>query len=253
MRPSPCPLCPTPWCVKHTRSGWAGCGAAPLAGGGLRRRQRAAPCPRPPARSAKPTTQPLMLPTPAAVFLPSAGRSGEEGHVQGAVLQQDAAPQASLRSCRRQLPLTPEASGPPPPSHPTLPSCCLLQTTFEFHYGKHHAAYVNNLNGQIAGKDLESMTIEEASRRIVLLVRMLASAVPPDGTGRVGPTLLRTQHSSGVPPAAPPPKRHGACVATSRGMLRTCRACVRPVLPRRSCSRPGTAASPPPSSTTQRR
>lgn len=36
-----------------------------------------------------------------------------------------------------------------------------LQQTFEFHYGKHHAAYVNNLNNQIAGTDLEKMTIEE--------------------------------------------------------------------------------------------
>jgi len=36
-----------------------------------------------------------------------------------------------------------------------------LQTTFEFHYGKHHADYVNNLNNQIKGTDLENMTIEE--------------------------------------------------------------------------------------------
>ena len=36
-----------------------------------------------------------------------------------------------------------------------------MQTTFEFHYGKHHAAYLNNLNGQIAGKDLEKLSIEE--------------------------------------------------------------------------------------------
>jgi len=37
----------------------------------------------------------------------------------------------------------------------------MSKTTFEFHYGKHHAAYLNNLNGQIAGKDLESLSIEE--------------------------------------------------------------------------------------------
>jgi superoxide dismutase len=43
--------------------------------------------------------------------------------------------------------------------------CCLsLQSTFEFHYGKHHQAYVTNLNNQIAGKDLESLSIEEVSR-----------------------------------------------------------------------------------------
>ena len=27
----------------------------------------------------------------------------------------------------------------------------------EFHYGKHHTAYLNNLNGQIAGKPLEQL------------------------------------------------------------------------------------------------
>ena len=51
------------------------------------------------------------------------------------------------------------------PSHPYyyyyFSSCVILQTTFEFHYGKHHAAYLNNLNGQIKGKDLENMSLEE--------------------------------------------------------------------------------------------
>ena len=37
----------------------------------------------------------------------------------------------------------------------------MSQKTLEFHYGKHHAAYVNNLNGQIKGTDLENMTIDE--------------------------------------------------------------------------------------------
>jgi superoxide dismutase len=35
------------------------------------------------------------------------------------------------------------------------------QQTFEFHYGKHHQAYVTNLNNQIKGKDLENQSIEE--------------------------------------------------------------------------------------------
>lgn len=29
----------------------------------------------------------------------------------------------------------------------------MSKQTFEFHYGKHHRAYVDNLNKQIAGKD----------------------------------------------------------------------------------------------------
>ena len=33
--------------------------------------------------------------------------------------------------------------------------------TISFHYGKHHAAYVNNLNPLIAGTDLEGKSLEE--------------------------------------------------------------------------------------------
>ena len=33
----------------------------------------------------------------------------------------------------------------------------ISKETLEFHYGKHHAAYLNNLNGQIAGKPLEQL------------------------------------------------------------------------------------------------
>lgn len=37
-----------------------------------------------------------------------------------------------------------------------------MQTTLEFHWGKHHAAYVNNLNNQIKGKgDWENLSLEE--------------------------------------------------------------------------------------------
>lgn len=45
-------------------------------------------------------------------------------------------------------------------SHLTALLLC-PQQTFEFHYGKHHAAYVNNLNNQIKGTDLEQMSLEE--------------------------------------------------------------------------------------------
>lgn len=42
-----------------------------------------------------------------------------------------------------------------------------LQTTFEVHWGKHHRTYVNNLNNQIQGKDLESKSLEEVPAHIV--------------------------------------------------------------------------------------
>ncbi|MDY0000911.1 MAG: superoxide dismutase [Polyangia bacterium] len=36
--------------------------------------------------------------------------------------------------------------------------------TFDFHHGKHHAAYVNNLNGLIAGTELADKPLEEIIR-----------------------------------------------------------------------------------------
>ncbi len=37
--------------------------------------------------------------------------------------------------------------------------------TMELHHGKHHQAYVNNLNNAIEGLDLKANTIEELLKR----------------------------------------------------------------------------------------
>jgi Fe-Mn family superoxide dismutase len=37
----------------------------------------------------------------------------------------------------------------------------LSAETLEYHYGKHHAAYVNNLNNLIKGTEIEAMTLEK--------------------------------------------------------------------------------------------
>ena len=37
----------------------------------------------------------------------------------------------------------------------------MSKQTLEFHYGKHHQAYVNNLNGLIPGTEFENATLEE--------------------------------------------------------------------------------------------
>jgi Fe-Mn family superoxide dismutase len=37
----------------------------------------------------------------------------------------------------------------------------MSKTTLEFHWGKHHRAYLDNMNKQIAGTDLEGKTLEE--------------------------------------------------------------------------------------------
>ena len=53
--------------------------------------------------------------------------------------------------------LTRPAPAPAPP-----PRLSPHQNTLEFHWGKHHAAYVNNLNGQIKDKaEWANLSIEE--------------------------------------------------------------------------------------------
>ncbi len=41
----------------------------------------------------------------------------------------------------------------------------MSQETLDFHYGKHHQAYVDNLNKLIAGTDLETASLEEIIRQ----------------------------------------------------------------------------------------
>lgn len=50
----------------------------------------------------------------------------------------------------------------PPLPYPTdALSPWISKETLEFHYGKHHKAYVDNLNGLITGTELESKSLEE--------------------------------------------------------------------------------------------
>ena len=41
----------------------------------------------------------------------------------------------------------------------------MSQETLEFHHGKHHATYVNNLNKLVEGKDFEKMELEEIIKK----------------------------------------------------------------------------------------
>ena len=55
------------------------------------------------------------------------------------------------------------------------------QATLEFHWGKHHRTYIDNLNKQVAGKPLENKTLEEvrpACGRRVRCVCRFRSAMP---------------------------------------------------------------------------
>jgi Fe-Mn family superoxide dismutase len=50
---------------------------------------------------------------------------------------------------------------PPLPYAPQELEPVLSARTLEFHYGKHHQAYVNNLNNLIPGTEFEHLTLEE--------------------------------------------------------------------------------------------
>lgn len=56
--------------------------------------------------------------------------------------------------------------------------------TMEIHHGKHHAAYVNNLNKALEGKpDLENKSIEQLISKILSIPENIRSAVRNNGGG----------------------------------------------------------------------
>src|SRR4051812_13734422 len=62
------------------------------------------------------------------------------------------------------------------------------KTTMEIHHGKHHNAYVTNLNNAIKGTEWEKKTIEEILKNI----SKLAPAVRNNGGGHYNHSLFWT-------------------------------------------------------------
>ena len=70
--------------------------------------------------------------------------------------------------------------------------------TMNIHYGKHHAAYVSNLNNAIAGTEAENLSIEEICRNI----SKYSVAVRNNGGGHYNHTLfweILAPNGGGVP------------------------------------------------------
>jgi superoxide dismutase, Fe-Mn family len=55
---------------------------------------------------------------------------------------------------------------PPLPWSESALSPVISKNTIELHYGKHHAGYVKNLNGLVAGTDMADMSLEELVRSV---------------------------------------------------------------------------------------
>ena len=54
---------------------------------------------------------------------------------------------------------------PPLPYSPDALQPHMSKETFDFHYGKHHQAYVTNLNNLIKGTEFENMALEDIIRK----------------------------------------------------------------------------------------
>jgi Fe-Mn family superoxide dismutase len=64
--------------------------------------------------------------------------------------------------------------------------------TMEIHHGKHHNAYVTNLNKAVAGTEWESKSIEDICRNITSVPENIRAAVRNNGGGHYNHTLFWT-------------------------------------------------------------
>src|SRR5512137_1093306 len=63
--------------------------------------------------------------------------------------------------------------------------------TMEIHHGKHHAAYVTNVNKAIAGKaDLESKSVEDLIRKLDAVPADIRTAVRNNGGGHANHSMF---------------------------------------------------------------
>lgn len=63
-------------------------------------------------------------------------------------------------------------------------------TTMQIHHGKHHAAYVTNLNNAVAGTEWENLPIEDLCRRIDSVPENIRTAVRNNGGGHANHSLF---------------------------------------------------------------
>ncbi|HMQ53424.1 MAG TPA: superoxide dismutase [Anaerolineae bacterium] len=63
--------------------------------------------------------------------------------------------------------------------------------TMEIHHGKHHQAYINNLNNALSGHaDLEAMSIEDLMKNLNLVPENIRTAVRNNGGGHANHSLF---------------------------------------------------------------
>jgi superoxide dismutase, Fe-Mn family len=82
---------------------------------------------------------------------------------------------------------------PPLPYEPAALEPVIDAQTMQIHHGKHHQAYITNLNNAIAGKaDLESKSAEDLIRNLAAVPDDIRAAVRNNGGGHVNHSLFWT-------------------------------------------------------------
>jgi Fe-Mn family superoxide dismutase len=80
---------------------------------------------------------------------------------------------------------------PPLPYDKTALEPHIDATTMEIHHGRHHNAYVTNLNAAIAGNaELEALSIEDLCKGIANVPEAIRNAVRNNGGGHFNHTLF---------------------------------------------------------------
>ncbi|MBI3957464.1 MAG: superoxide dismutase [Chloroflexi bacterium] len=91
-----------------------------------------------------------------------------------------------------------------PYAHDALEST-IDTATMQIHHGKHHNAYVTNLNNAIAGSEWENKSIEEICRQIDQVPEKMRTAVRNNGGGHANHSLFWTimaPNAGGTPTGA---------------------------------------------------
>src|SRR5262245_49382181 len=79
---------------------------------------------------------------------------------------------------------------PPLPYPPDALEAAIDKTTMEIHHGKHHKAYVDNLNAAVAGTPLENKPIEQILREISSVPEGIRQKVINNGGGHANHTMF---------------------------------------------------------------
>src|SRR5688572_4904708 len=100
------------------------------------------------------------------------------------------------------LPIMPEFTLPPLPYPPNALEPHIDTQTMEIHHGKHHAAYVNNLNAALKDTpDLQNKSIEDLLKGVAQLPESVRTPVRNNGGGHYNHTMFWEIMKPGGPAA----------------------------------------------------